>query len=161
MMKKMIALLMAVTLLLAGCYSDSAEEAVENTRKSQSKKLFNVSTSNFESYINEQSDTAHIIKGTVSQENDGNAVLVHIHSKKDVTVSVTGTMERKSGGDTHLVYVASDGMETEIADNSIERIDSTINILAGESTVRFIGESAVYDFEIEFGLTDGVSYSDL
>lgn len=143
-MRKLSLLLILLIFLMVGCSSE---------------KLFDAHTSYFDHYSADLSDSAYTVTGTVYQEDDGNTVLVKIHAKKDVTVTVKGTVKRESGADTHLTYVAPDGTKTAISDSSSEDLDSKIKVLAGDSTVKFLGNTAVYDFELHFGVADGVSYS--
>ena len=49
----------------------------------------------------------------------------------------------------------------EIADNSSASFDTAITISKGDGKIVFMGKSAVYDFEFEFELAEGVSYSNL
>lgn len=143
-MKKLSLLLILIIFLMAGCSSG---------------KLFDAHTSYFDHYSADQSDSSYTVKGTVYQEDDGNTVLVKIHAKKDATVTVKGTVKRKSGADTQLTYVAPDGTKTAISVSSSDDVDSKIKVSAGDSTVKFLGDTAVYDFELHFGMVDDVSYS--
>lgn len=104
-MKKIIAIFCAA-LLLTGCSSNSQNEF---SQKDTSSKIFNVSTSYFESYTDEETDSAYIVKGRVDQENDGNAVAVRVHAKENKTIGLKGTLTKISGSDTELVYVSPDG----------------------------------------------------
>lgn len=104
-MKKIIAILGAA-LLLTGCSSNPQNEF---SQKDTSSKIFNVSTSYFESYTDEETDSTYIVKGRVDQENDGNAVAVRVHAKENKTIGLKGTLTKISGSDTELVYVSPDG----------------------------------------------------
>lgn len=157
-MKKSIIALVCIALLMVGCSSNSKNESFS---ENGFPKIFNVETSHFDKYTAEQTDTAYVIKGRVNQENDENAVVITIHAEENATISIQGTLTKNSGGDTELTYVSPDGEKTKIADNSSETLDTTINILKGDGKVIFIGESAVYDFDIHVEMTDGVSFSDL
>ncbi|MDD2973138.1 MAG: hypothetical protein PHE02_13525 [Lachnospiraceae bacterium] len=157
MIKSIIALV-CIGLLMVGCSSNSKNESFG---KKESSQIMNVETSHFDKYTSEQTNTAYVVKGRVNQENDENAVVIMIHAEENATVSIQGTLTKNSGGDTALTYVSPDGEKTKIADNSSEILDTTIKILKGDGKVIFIGESAVYDFEIHFEMTDGVSFSDL
>lgn len=151
-MKRSMIVLVCIALLMVGCSSNP---------KNESPQIFNVETSHFDKYTAEETDTAYLVKGRVNQENDENAVVVIIHAEKDASISIQGTLTKNSGGDTALTYVSPDGVKTKIADNSSETLDTTIDILKGDGKVIFIGESAVYDFDIQFEITDRVSFSDL
>lgn len=156
-MKQIIASICAL-LLLTGCASNSMDESFhENT----GSKIFNVDTSYFDNYTHEQTDTAYIITGRVIQKNDENAIVINIHAEESKTVNVSGTLTKVSGDDIELVYVPEDGEEVKIADNASTSYDAAITISKGDGRIIFMGENAVYDFEIELELTDGVSYSDL
>lgn len=156
-MKKMIVIICA-SLLLTGCASNSMNES---SHEKTGSKFFNVKTSHFDSYTNEQTDTAYIITGRVTQENDGNAIAVNIHAEESGMVNVRGTLTKISGNNTELVYVSEDGEKVKIADNSSASYDTAISIPKGEGKIIFMGESAVYDFELELELTEGVSCCDL
>lgn len=104
-MKKIIAIF-CTALLLTGCSSNPQNEL---SQKDTSSKIFNVSTSYFESYTDEETDSAYIVKGRVDQENDGNAVAVRVHAKENKTIGLKGTLTKISGSDTELVYVSPDG----------------------------------------------------
>ncbi|GEM_PF-5777812 len=156
-MKKIIAILGAA-LLLTGCSSNPQNEF---SQKDTNSKIFNVSTSYFESYTDEETDSAYIVKGRVDQENDGNAVAVRVHAKENKTIGLKGTLTKISGSDTELVYVSPDGEKEKITDNSSDSYNTTIHISEGDGKIIFMGEHAVYDFEIELEFAEGVTYSDL
>lgn len=146
-MKKMAAIVWVI-LLLTGCASNSMNESsYENpSYENTSSKIFNVESSHFDSYTNEQTDTAYIVKGRVSQEDDGNAIAVKIYAEESVTVNVKGILTKVSGNDSELVYVSEDGKKVEIADNSCTSFDTTITISKGDGKIVFMGKSAVRDW---------------
>jgi len=150
-MKKIMIILSAWSccFLFAGCSS-----------KNTDSQILNVETSIFDSYTMEETETACIIKGRVSQKNDDNAVAAIVHAEEDITINISGTLTKINGDDTELIYMSSDGEKTKITDNSSDTFDLPLNVSEGEGKIIFTGESAVYDFEIELKLTDGVSYSD-
>ena len=157
-MKKAAIVLLVLTVLITGC---SRGPAGEPSRQSDSSNFFNAESSYFASYTKEETKDGCLIKGVVNQENDGNAVVARVRAEQAATVEVSGTMTRESGGDTRLVYVTPEGEEIKIADNSAEAFATTIDLSAGDGKLVFMGESAIYDFEVQLELTDGVSYSDL
>lgn len=48
-----------------------------------------------------------------------------------------------------------------ITDNFSTSYDTVISVSKGDGKIIFMGEGAVYDFELEPELTEGVSYSGL
>ncbi len=154
-MKRIVSAFLIMVLLMAGCSSNSTDlSSQENNRN----KIFNVSSSYFDNFTSEQIGNAYIVKGTVHKENDENAIIIHIQAEKNIELRISGTLEKSSGADTELVYAAPDGTETKIADNFSETFEMTLNATIGDGTVRFKGEPAVYNFEVEFELLDEVSY---
>ncbi len=157
-MKSRLAIFLAAALLTAGCSTSSEDGSVkENTRT----KILNVSSSYFDQFSSEEVENAYVVKGIVHKENDENAVIAHIRAEEDVEISIRGTMEKDSGADTELVYIAPDGTETKLTDSSLETFETTLEITAGDGVVRFKGKPAVYEFEVQFEVMDGVNYSDL
>ncbi len=140
---------------LAGCtYSSSHRESGQNT----DKQIFNVSSSYFIHYSAEQTEDVYLVNGQVSQENDGNAVVLRLEAEEDTEINLKGTLEKVSGGDTELVYLSSDGKKTKIADNSSEIFETKISLTEGDGEIVFLGQHAVYDFELELELVDTVVY---
>lgn len=135
--------------LFAGCSSQNADS-----------RIFDIETSIFDSYEMEQTETACIIKGRVSQKTDDNAVVVIVHAEEDAVINISGTLTRVNGNDTELLYMPSNGEKTKITDNSSDTFNAQLGVSEGEGKIMFTGETAVYDFEVELELTDGVSYSD-
>ena len=122
---------------------------------------FNTRSSCFERYENGQTGDAYTVKGRVLQENDGNAVALCIRAEQDMTLHAEGMLTRCGGGETRLVYRAPDGTETTLADGSAGSWEAEIPLSKGIGSVVFLGESAVYDFELRLALAEGVRYSDL
>jgi len=106
----------------------------------------------------EQTETNCVIKGRISQKSDDNAVVVIVQAEDDTVINVRGTLEKVSGNGTELVYMTSDGEKTIIADHSSDTFEAQLNVSEGEGKIVFMGETAVYDFEIELELAEGVSY---
>jgi len=128
--------------------------------KSTDANILNAETSIFDSHTMEQTETACIIKGRVSQKNDNNAVAVIVHAEENATINISGTLTKINGSDTELIYMSSNGKTTKITDNFSDTFSYALNVSEGEGKIIFAGETAVYDFEIELELIDGVSYSD-
>lgn len=169
-MKKMVVIILVLTLIMTSCSSappdvSSAPPDVSSglpdifSGERNRSKIFNVSSSYFDNYTSGQFNSAYIVKGTLHKEDDENTIITHIRAEKDIEITITGSLS--SGVDTELVYVAPDGTETKIADNSSEIFEVTLNVVSGDGTVKFKGEPAIYDFEVQFELHDVVRYSDL
>lgn len=163
--KRTAALFLIINLFMAGCSSNS-QNALSSTdtlvqENNTGRKFFDASSSYFEHITSEESENVYIVKGTVHNENDGNAVITHIRAEKDTKINILGTPEKKEGADTKVIYVAPDGTETKIGDNSSETFEVSLDVISGDGIVRFEGETAIYDFQVEFELCDGVSFSDL
>lgn len=135
--------------------ANGGDEGSENG----SLKVLHLTTSHFDHYACEQTDTGYEVRGRVSQENDDKAVAIFIHAEEDATINVSGTLTKVSGNNTELVYEAENGERTKITDNFSDSYDIALDISKGTGKLLFTGESAVYDFEIGLQLIDGVSYS--
>lgn len=164
-MKRIAALFWIITLFMVGC-SSNFQNALSSTdalvqENHTGGKTFNASSSYFEHITSEQSGNVYIVKGTVHKENDKNAVITHIRAEKETEIYVSGTLEKKEGADTEIIYVAPDGTETKIGDNSSETFEISLDVISGDGIVRFEGEPASYDFQVEFELYDEIRYSDL
>ena len=155
-MKRIARLFLILSLFMAGC--SSADLLVQENNAGG--KIFNTSSSYFEYITSEQSGNVYTVEGTVHKERDKNAVITHIRAEKETKIFVSGTLSKKEGADTEIIYVAPDGTETRIGDNSSESFEGSLDVTAGDGVVRFEGEPAIYDFQLEFELHDGVSYSD-
>lgn len=162
-MKKMVVIILVLTLIMTSCSSAPPDVSSGlpdiSSGESNRSKIFNVSSSYFDNYTSGQFNSAYIVKGTLHKEDDENTIITHIRAEKDIEITITGSLS--SGVDTELVYVAPDGTETKIADNSSEIFEVTLNVVSGDGTVKFKGEPAIYDFEVQFELHDVVRYSDL
>jgi len=155
-MKRIARLFLAISLFMVGCSSADILGQENNT----GGKFFNASSSYFEYITSEQSENVYTVKGTVHKEKDKNAVITHIRAEKETKIYVSGTLSKKEGADTEIIYVAPDGTETRIGDNSSETFEISLDVISGDGVVRFEGEPAIYDFQLEFELYDGVSYSE-
>lgn len=149
-MKKFILFVVMLSVLMVGCSIRSQE--------TRSNQIWNVETSYFDNYACSQSPTAYHAEGTIHQATDHNGIVAWIQAEEDCTIEINGTMQEKRGN-LQLVYIAPDGTETLITENTNNAIDTTITVLAGEGTIQFKGENAVYDFQLQFSLNDSVRYN--
>jgi len=128
--------------------------------KNTDSNILSVETSIFDSYTMEKTETDCIIKGRVSQKSDDNAVAVNVHAEENAMINISGTLTKVNGNDTELIYMLPNGEKTKIADNASDTFNVQLNVSEGEGKIIFTGETAVYDFEIELEMVDGVNYSD-
>lgn len=154
-MKRVIAVFLTMALLMTGCSLHSTDISSD---ESNNNKIFNVSSSYFDYFTSKQTENAYVVEGTVHNENDENAILIHIQAEKNTEIHISGTVEKSSGADTKLVYVDPDGTETKITDSSSETFEMTLSVITGDGTVMFKGEPSVCDFVIQFESLDEVNY---
>lgn len=153
-MRKAAAFGLALMILLVGCSAGRVGEALQGGGLSQ---MFNGSTTVFETITWKRLNNLCSVQGTVRLKNDNNGVIAWLDALEGEEIHVTGTLRRQSG-EIQLVYAAPDGTEAPVAENEDGTIDTTLILSAGKGELRFAGE-ALCDFDLQFELTDGISFS--
>ncbi len=132
-MRRWLGMLCCLLLVFSGC--SSAQETVEET---QFRQYYAVEESDF-----------YQVKGTIYQgKEDG--VIFYFQPTTGGRFHLSGSMVQQQG-DLQLAYLSPGGVETVLHDSRNGKSDTVevdFTAEAGIGSVRFVGENAIFDFDL-------------
>ncbi len=139
----------------------SAPEALEARRENEMPSKQSLKEQNIYAPLETRTaDGAYKITGRIYLSDKRTAAKVEAAS--DTDIHIKGTVTRIEG-DMKLIYEGRDGSTVILAESTVDSeqpvtIDTVLSVKAGTGNIYFSGASAVYDFDISFGLSDDIKY---
>lgn len=115
----------------------------------------------FHSFSTQKTDSIYQMSGTVYLSSERN--LVDVETNDNTEISIWGTLERKEG-EIKFLFEDTDGNITTLIDSennqdNIMKVELSLLLNVGSGKFYFLGNSCIFDFNLNFSAPEEVDYS--